>query len=135
MEHSASWGLLLLTALGSIWLPATGFVHEQQTGQYLQIPHLQTPKHLAPKHLKPSGSGWRAPCSVLLKALGGRGKPASPGKGHPPLVAVSVTEDALKGFSSDPLSIIWIFQSHCFRVPVRTLLGAKCPSTRDMAQI
>lgn len=39
-----------------------------------------------------------------------RENPASTGK-TTPHIAVSITEDALKGFSNDFLSIIWIFKS------------------------
>jgi len=49
-----------------------------------------------------------------LKDIGGGGeKPCIYRKKHPPPTAVSVTEDTLKAFSNDFLSIIWIFKSQC----------------------
>lgn len=78
-----------------------------QTGQYSQ-----TPKYLAPLCFDPLGNGWRTPHSGLLKTFGGGKNPVSTGKSPLP-IPVSITEEALKGFSNDFLSINWIFKSQC----------------------
>lgn len=48
-----------------------------------------------------------------FKDIRGEKKPCLYRKNHPSSIAVSITEDALKGFSNDFLSIIWIFKSQC----------------------
>lgn len=81
-------------------------------------------KCVATISINPSGKDWSSPCSEHIKHK----MPPSKGKKELPVsVPVSITEDALRGFSNDFLPINWVSKSQSFSVLMQALLGQNAP--------
>lgn len=91
---------------------------------------------------KASGTDTFSPISNWLEDItlsafkdirGEKKNPCICRKHRPPPIAISITEDALKGFSNDFLSIMWISKSQC---PYSNSPGSKTAQQKsDTAQI